>query len=186
MAEQSNFPLVLKATAAVTAGATLILALFYRFFPLDWLLSATISAGTTCYHFVMRLAVGHAVPYLVPRNAAVRCWFLPKSFEPRLYKALNVKVWKDRMPTYDPASFSLRENSLEQIVYNSCVSEAVHETIVLFSFLPLLFEMKCGAYQVFLIKSVLSGLFDSCFVIIQRYNRPRLMRILSKKESNGL
>lgn len=90
------------------------------------------------------------------------------------------------MPTYDPTSFSLKHNSLEQIVYTSCVSEAVHEVIIVFSFLPLLFALVWGAFPVFLVTSILSGLFDSCFVIIQRYNRPRLIRILSKKEANGL
>ena len=186
MAKQNNFPFVLKATAAITAGATLILTLLYHFFPLDWIQAAAISTVTTCYHFAMRLAVGSVIPHLVPRDAAARTWFREKEFEAGLYKTLKVKGWKDHLPTYDPASFSLRENTLEQIVYNSCVSEAVHDTIILFSFVPLLFALIWGAFPVFLITSVLSGLFDSLFVIIQRYNRPRLIRILSKKEANGL
>ena len=90
------------------------------------------------------------------------------------------------MPTYDPAAFSMRNNSLEQIVYNSCVSEAVHEVIVLFSFVPLLFTFLWGALPVFLITSMLAAAFDSCFVMMQRYNRPRLLRILSKKEAQSL
>ena len=90
------------------------------------------------------------------------------------------------MPPYDPASFSLKHNSLEQIVYNSCVSEAVHEVIVLFSFVPLLFTFLWGAFPVFLITSLLSAAFDSCFIIMQRYNRPRLVHILAKKEASSL
>lgn len=185
MAQQNRFPIVLKTTAAITAGATLILGLFYRFYSLDWLLSAAISTGTTCYHFAMRLAVGYVVPRLVPRDAAVRGWFREKKFEAGLYNVLRVKQWKDHMPTYDPVSFSLKHNTLEQIVYNSCVSEAVHEAIILFSFIPLLFSLKWGAFPVFLVTSILTALFDSCFVLIQRYNRPRLLRILSKKEAKA-
>ena len=185
MAQKNHFPLVLKVTAAVTAVVTLALALAYHFYPSGWILSTAISAGTTCYHFAMRLLVGHIVPRLVkkPEN---RRWFRQKGFEPKLYAALRVKQWKDHMPTYDPASFSLKHNSLERIVYNSCVSEAVHEVIVLLSFVPLLFTLLWGSFPVFLITSILAALFDSCFVIIQRYNRPRLIRILKKKEAIGL
>lgn len=178
----NRFPLVLKATAAVTAAVTLALALLYHFHPRGWILSAAISAGTTCYHFAMRLLVGHIVPRLM-RKPEARGWFRQRGFEPKLYAALKVKQWKDHMPTYDPASFSLKHNSLERIVKTSCVSEAVHEVIVLLSFIPLLFTLVWGAFPVFLITSILSALFDSCFVIMQRYNRPRLVRILKKKEA---
>ena len=183
--EKSNFPLVMTAVTAVTALVTAVLAVVYRFFPGGWVLSAAITTGTTFYHFAMRLIVGSIVPRCVhsPMN---RRWFRQKSFEPQLYDKLRVKKWKDHMPTYDPASFSLHHNSLEQIVLNSCVSEAVHEVIVPFSFLPILFTFFWGALPVFLITSMLSAAFDSCFVMMQRYNRPRLLRILAKKEANGL
>ena len=181
----SNFPKVMKTTTAAMALATVVLAIAYHFFPKDWVLSAAITAGTTFYHFAMRLIVGTIVPQCVhePMN---RRWFHQKSFEPQLYAALRVKQWKDHMPTYDPASFSLKHNSLSQIVYNSCVSETVHEVIVLFSFVPLLFTFLWGAFPVFLITSLLAAAFDSCFIIMQRYNRPRLVHILAKKEAQGL
>ena len=181
----SNFPKVIKSTAVIAALATAVLVIVYRFSSCDWLLSAAITAGTTFYHFAMRLLVGTVVPRCIKKPMARR-WFLQKHFEPRLYAFLRVKQWKDRMPTYDPASFSLHHNSLEQIVLNSCVSEAVHEVIMLFSFIPILFTFLWGALPVFLITSILSALFDGCFVVMQRYNRPRLLRILSKKEAQGL
>ena len=180
--EKSNFPLVMKAVTAATALATAVLAVSYRFFPSDWVLSAAITTGTTFYHFAMRLVVGAIVPRCT-KNPTKRRWFQEKSFEPELYRKLRVKLWKDHMPTYDPASFSLQDNSLEQIVLNSCVSEAVHEVIVLFSFVPLLFTFLWGTFPVFLITSILAAAFDSCFVMMQRYNRPRLVRILAKKEA---
>ena len=183
--EKSNFPLVMKAVTAVTALTTAVLAVSYRFFPSDWVLSAAITSGTTFYHFAMRLVVGAIVPRCV-HNPMKRRWFQEKSFEPEFYRKLRVKLWKDHMPTYDPASFSLQSNSMEQIVLNSCVSEAVHEVIVLFSFLPILFTFLWGAFGVFLTTSVLSAAFDGCFIVMQRYNRPRLLRILAKKEAKPL
>ena len=89
------------------------------------------------------------------------------------------------MPTYHPASFSLQENTLEQVIDNCCVSEAVHEVIICFSFVPLVFAIWWGVFPVFLITSIVAAAFDCSFVIIQRYNRPRLIRILSKKEALG-
>ena len=144
------------------------------------LLTFSITFGTTFYHFAMRLSVGAVVPRCV-RHPMKQPWFQQKAFEEKLYTALKIKHWKHRMPTYDPASFSLRENTLEQIVQNSCVSEAVHEVIILFSFIPLFFALWWGAFPAFLFTSVLAALFDSCFVMMQRYNRPRLIRILEKK-----
>ena len=181
----SNFPKVMKTTTSAMVLATVVLAIAYRFFPKDWVLSAAITTGTTFYHFAMRLMVGAIVPRCVHNPTKCR-WFHQKSFEPRLYMALRVKQWKDHMPTYDPTSFSLRHRSMKEIVHNTCVSEAVHEVIVLFSFVPLLFTFLWGAFPVFLITSVLSAAFDSCFIIMQRYNRPRLVHILAKKEASSL
>ena len=184
MEKNRSFPKVMKYTAAVTFAATAVLALLYHFASQGWILSAAISTGTTFYHFAMRLTVGNIVPRCI-QHPMDHSWFQPKSFEARLYEMLKVKHWKDHMPTYDPASFSLRDNTLEQIVHNSCVSEAVHEIIVLFSFVPLLFALLWGAFPVFLITSVLAAMFDGCFVMMQRYNRPRLIRILAKKEAKA-
>ena len=185
MRKQVSFPRVMKCTALVTLIVTAILALINHFFPREWLTAIAISTGTTFYHFAMRLTVGTIVPKLMPHPRRHK-WFLQRSFEPKLYKLLRVKQWKDHMPTYDPAAFSMRNNSLEQIVHNSCVSEAVHEMIVLFSLLPILFTFLWGALPVFLITSMLAAAFDSCVVMMQRYNRPRLLRILSKKEAQSL
>ena len=181
---KSNFPTVMKVTTAAMALTTAVLMALYRHFPYDWVLSSAISTATTFYHFAMRLIVGAIVPLCV-KNPMKNRWFHQKAFEPKLYALLRVKQWKDHMPTYDPASFSLRHNSMEQIAYNSCVSEAVHVVIVLFSFVPILFTYFWGALPVFLITSVLAALFDSCFVVMQRYNRPRLVRILAKKEASA-
>ena len=184
MQKAVSFPKVMKSITVVTFVATAVFALLYRFSNIGWLLDGAITAGTTFYHFAMRLLVGAIVLSCV-KNPMKSRWFQQKSFEPKLYDKLKVKHWKDRMPTYDPASFSLKENSLAQIVDNCCVSEAVHEVIMLFSFVPLSFSLIWGAFPVFLITSILSALVDGCFAVIQRYNRPRLVRILAKKEASA-
>lgn len=184
MEKTASFPRVMKGTAIASFAATAVFKLLYCFYPQDWLPAVAISTGTTFYHFAMRLAVGWIVPKMMS-NPRRRKWFHQRCFEPKLYKSLRVKQWKDRMPTYHPASFSLEENTLEQIIDNCCVSEAVHEVIICFSFVPLVFAFWWGVFPVFFITSVLAAAVDCSFVIIQRYNRPRLVRILEKKEAKA-
>lgn len=164
--------------AAVFCGVlTPLAALGYVRFRAGWLLSCAITFGTTFYHFAMRLVVGH----LIPNNFDYRKgWFQPRAFESKLYRKLRVKKWKDRMPTYDPRLFSLTENAPEQILCNMCKSEVVHEVIILLSFLPLLFSLLWDSFFVFLITSVFAAALDTAFVILQRYNRPRLARLMDK------
>ena len=149
------------------------------------MLVAAISTGTTAYHFLMRLAVGYIVPKLTRYDFDYRFpWFQPRKWEARFYKKLHVRNWKGRLPTYAPGQFSLKENTLHRIIQNMCGAEIVHEIIMMLSFLPLLTVPFFGAFPVFLITSVLAALFDSIFVIAQRYNRPRLVKILKKQEAN--
>lgn len=184
MRKPLSFANIMKAAAFFSLAAAVVLVLLYRHWQLEWLFAAAITAGTTFYHFAMRLLVGFTVPLCIKQPMKYR-WFQQKDFEPKLYRRLRVRQWKDRMPTYAPSSFSLRENTLRQVVEACCVAEAVHEVIILFSFLPLGFSRLWGAFPVFLITSLLSAGFDCCFVIMQRYNRPRLVRILVKQEATA-
>ena len=182
----NRLPLVMKTITAVTTVMTIILAVLYRIYPRGWLLSTAISLGTTCYHFSMRLAAGAIVP-LFTRNISYRHgWFQPRKWEPDFYRRLRIKYWKSTLPTYDPSQFDLKKNTLEQVVRNTCSAEVVHEVIMVCSFVPLLFCIPFGAFPVFAITSVIAALYDSIFVIAQRYNRPRLVRLLHKKEAQGL
>lgn len=49
------------------------------------------------------------------------------------------------------------------------------------SFLPIVSGIWFGAYPVFIITSVLSALFDLIFVVMQRYNRQRVLRLLQRE-----
>ena len=170
--------------------ATLLLAVlalgvyvWFRCVPNDTTEALAITAGTFFYHFAMRLLVGALVPGLIPTGAEKHWWFREKHFEPGLYRALGVKTWKKWMPTYAPESFDLRKHTLAEIVHTSCASEAVHEVIAVLSFAPVLTVPAFGAAGVFWATSVLAALFDSCFVILQRFNRPRFLRILKKERA---
>ena len=141
----------------------------------------TITAGTCFYHFAMRLAVGALMPRILKPGAAERPYFRQRSFEPGLYKALKVKRWKNRMPTYNPDDFDPRKHSWEEILQSGCVAEAGHGLMVLLSFLPVLTVPVFGAAGVFWGTSVAAAAVDGSFVILQRFNRPRILKILQKE-----
>ena len=108
-----------------------------------------------------------------------------ETVEAKLYKALRVRRWKGRLPTYAPSQFSLETQSPEQILRNMCGAEAVHEIIMVLSLLPIGLSGFFGTPGVFLGTSLAAALFDSLFVIAQRYNRPRLMRVLMRQKLPG-
>ena len=177
------FPMVMKTTALLTGIATAALTVVHHFFPETWLLSTAISVGTIFYHFAMRLAVGAIVPLFTKCVNPSHPWFRPQHFEAPLYKMLKLRRWKGKLPTYDPSQFDLEKNSLAQVVRNMCNAELVHEVILFLSFIPLFFAIPFGDFPVFFITSVCAALYDGIFVMAQRANRPRLMRILKKKEA---
>jgi len=180
--EKSKFSFVMKSIATITLVSTLILTLVYCRNGHSGVLAAAISLGTTAYHFVMRLAVGTIVPRATDYNFDYRNpWFQPRAWEAAFYRKLGVKAWKGRLPTYAPDQFSLKTNTLLQVIQNMCGAEIVHEIIIVLSFLPLAAVPVFGEFPVFLTTSVLSALFDSLFVIAQRYNRPRLVHIYEKQ-----
>ena len=174
-----------KAMLRITGilGALFIsLLVFHQLAPAGWLLSLLITCGTFLYHFLMRLAVG----YLMPNRFTGReNWFRQKQWEPKLYEKLNVQSWKKHMPTFDPESFDLSRHSLNDVIGTMCKSEVVHEVIILFSFLPLFAAILFGEFLVFLITSLLAAAFDTLFVILQRYNRPRLMELRDRREARA-
>ena len=175
----------MKRTALITSIITAVLSILHRFYPYGWILSCAISFGTTAYHFCMRLLVGYSVHRITHYSFDYRSrWFSPRKWEATVYRFLRVKRWKQGMPTYDPSAFSMKEHTLEQVIRNMCGAEIVHEIIIVFSFIPISFSLLFGDFPVFLITSLAAALYDSIFVIIQRYNRPRLVRILNKQEAN--
>ncbi len=175
----------MKILASAFTVVFVALLIFYQFYKNGFILTMGITFGTFSYHFLMRLAVGKIVDILFHnRMDYTKWWFRPRSFEKRLYEFLRVKNWKKHIPTYDPDIFSTEKHSLEEIAQATCQSEAVHEIIVILSFLPILFTIPFGAFAAFFITSILAALLDLIFVIVQRYNRPRIVKILERRKNN--
>ncbi len=177
-----TFRAAMIGTAVVSGFLTAVSAAIHHFVPLPWLFSLAITFVTTFYHFAVRLLIGSLIPNCFDYR---KFWFREKAFEKALYRKLKLRRWKGQLPTYNPRLFSLEEYPLEQIISHMCQAEIVHEVIILFSFVPLLFSLFWGVFPVFLITSLAAAGFDTLFVLLQRYNRPRLVHLMKKQQKKG-
>ena len=84
------------------------------------------------------------------------------------------------MPSYEPELFDPQKHTWNEIAQAMCQAELVHETITFLSFVPVLFAIWFGQLPVFLITSLLAAAFDMQFVILQRFNRPRVVKFINK------
>ena len=173
----------LKRITAILLVLSVVFVLLNFYLKTDLFLILSITFCTALYHFVMRLFVGEICNKFIEPN--LKCnskWFKEKKFEKKLYKLLKVKKWKKFAPTYSPESFSLKDNSKEDIIRTMCGAEVVHELIIVFSFLPIIFSGLLDSFYEFLFTSIIAALVDSVFVIIQRFNRPRVIKLLKRSE----
>lgn len=178
-------PKVMKLTSIISIVLTLLFVALFGATSYEFFSVLAITAGTIAYHFSMRLVVGGVYDALLNNKVDYRKkWFRISKFEQKLYNLLKVKEWKGYFPTYDPDAFDKQKHSWEEIASAMCQSELVHETIIVLSFLPIFASLWFGEALVFVLTSLFSALFDSIFVVIQRYNRPRVLRILNKNSGD--
>lgn len=167
---------IMKGLAAAALVAAVTFILLYRA-GLD-VLPLAVTFGTVAYHLWIRLIVGAAFQAVMGNRADyTRRWYQPRAWEAKLYHALRVQRWKSKMPTYAPESFDPARHTWDEIAQAMCQSELVHETDMLLSFAPILFSLWFGELAVFIVTSVLAAALDLVFVIMQRYNRPTVIRI---------
>ena len=92
------------------------------------------------------------------------------------------------MPTYIPGDFTLA-NGADNLVKTMCAAELIHEVIVVMGYatllLALLCEDKAENLMIFGVTAFVAGLFDMTFVVMQRYNRPRVRRIVERQAARN-
>jgi glycosyl-4,4'-diaponeurosporenoate acyltransferase len=139
-----------------------------------------------CSHFI-----GEALP---------RRLFHPERFPFRTFKweqngkfykkHFKIELWKSKMPDKSQKVKSMEQKSvsgdrssehLQRLTLETCVAEAVHWVLLLLSGLFSIFMARPLGYVV----SVLYALSHVPLIMIQRYNRPRLMRLLRSGQNTG-
>ena len=130
------------------------------------------------YHFWLRIIMGN-VTKLFKINPE-HWWFQEAPFERKLYKLLKVKKWKGKALTYNPESFSLKLHTLEEIVQVTVKSELDHWINEIISVSAISFSLIWGEFWIFFATSLAAMIFDAQFIVIQRFNRPRLLKIIKR------
>ena len=139
-----------------------------------------VTSFTIMYHFWLRIIMGNVTKLFGIRHS--QRWFRERPFEKRLYRLLRVRRWKEKVLTYDPDAFSQEKHSLEEIANTMAKAETDHWINELISLSTLLFSLIWGEFWIFLITAVVAMIFDAQFIVVQRYNRPTVLRVIEKRK----
>lgn len=165
-----------------TVGMILFWGLYFTY-SRGIFLTLGITFGTIWYHFVMRLVVGLCCTKVGKRWMDDKDgWFRERKFEEKIYRKIRIKKWKNKLPTYHPENFSVQNHTLEELVQTMCISEIGHGIMAILSYLPLFFSILFGEFFVFFVTSFLAAGVDFVFLMVQRYNRFRIEKILGRKK----
>lgn len=127
-------------------------------------------------------------------NALPRRWFHADAFpyksfrwekDGAIYRKIGIQYWKDKVPDMSKhCSTMVRKEvpplpstkKIDALIDETCVAECVHGVLILCS-LPVVFIYPgIGGWIVW----ALCILGNSPFILIQRYNRPRLIKTQSR------
>lgn len=168
----------------VTALFCLFIALYYYFLH-PALLTLTITFFTFSYHLTMRLAVGYTLNAIINNKVNYnKKIFQEMPFEKKFFKLIKMHKLKKHAPTFNPKYFDIK-NGLESVIMASCQAEIIHTVIFFLSYLPIVFCIFWNSFWAFFITSVISSFIDLYFILLQRYNRPRLIKALQRQKKQA-
>ncbi|MDO4566009.1 MAG: glycosyl-4,4'-diaponeurosporenoate acyltransferase [Oscillospiraceae bacterium] len=136
-------------------------------------------------------ALSFVLGRLLPKS-----WFNSEAFpyksftfekEGRLYNKLNIKSWQNKLPdmsrvlprTMPEKRVGLSADSakLRVMLEETCVAEFIHVLLIAASFFCFRLWEGAGGAAVFAVYNLLGNL---PFILMQRYNRPRLQKALRR------
>lgn len=143
------------------------------------------------------VAINVILPWLVrffipKRLFNENAWlFKERKSESAFYRKIKVGKWKDKLPDAEKLIHfqrsclpcSIDENYINRFITECCIAELGHLSVGIAGFfsllLPLLLpqELRFKAVIIFFIISIIDLFAQALFIIIQRYNRPRLIKL---------
>lgn len=143
--------------------------------------------------------LAHYVGESLPRSLFSEYKFPYRSFKwengGKLYNCLRIKKWKTRLPDMSRVmqdmlpkrvTFDATSGNIDALIKETCVAECIHHWLCVFS---------VGIYLIWknYVGVILAIVFVACnlpFMMIQRYNRPHLIKLrnklLKREERNGV
>lgn len=139
--------------------------------------------------------LAHPVGQALPRR-----WFsgdrwpwasAPFEKEGRFWRKLGVHRWKDKVPDMSRLLGDMVKKRLAPdgktdyalLVQETCVAECVHCWLVALSVGMLFLWKSVWSWALWLVYNLLGNV---SFILIQRYNRPRLLRLAEKENKKRL
>lgn len=145
-----------------------------------------IAALTTFLHFSIRIIIGQIVKAIC-KNIKFNynsIWFKSYSVDHHLYNFLHIKNIKNKMISANPYMFDIFHRRIDEVLHYMTVAEIVHEISFVASYVPCLLIFVYGSPEIFIITSVIASIVDLLYVFIQRYNRPRLLEMMTIKKGS--
>ena len=105
----------------------------------------------------------------------------------KVYEKLGIKHWKDRLPDMSKIMpdmvkkkmSAVKSQGMDVLIAETCVAECVHWALILLSLGIFFFWRGAWAVVFWLVYNLLGNL---PFIIIQRYNRPRLVMLEQRRK----
>lgn len=166
----------------VTLTSAVCFFLYYSgIFQSDVVLWIGIVSFMILFHFGGRIFMGEMTKKLkINYNHP---FYKQRKFEKKLYKILRVRKWKDKVLTFEPEMYDFQNRTLPQLATTMAKSELDHWINEIISIISIFFTLIWGCFPAFFISAVLAMIFDAQFIIVQRYNRPIVLRLMQRKAS---
>lgn len=139
--------------------------------------------------------LAHPIGQALPRRwfSGDRWPWAPAPFEKegRFWRKLGVHRWKDKVPDMSRLLGDMVKKQLAPdgktdyalLVQETCVAECVHCWLVVLSVGMLFLWKSVWSWALWLVYNLLGNV---SFILIQRYNRPRLLRLAEKENKKRL
>lgn len=148
------------------------------------------------WYCILYLALTGTAAFLLGRIFPKNCFhanqppFRPFPFEKNgaIYNCLGVRRWQNKLPDMSrllpslmPAKniSTLQKEGLQRMLQETCVAEIIHALLMLTGLYCIRLWPGAGGIAIAVINAFV---FNLPFIIIQRYNRPRLLRLQKRKE----
>ena len=160
---------------------------FFRFIPM---------ALGQFFHFLLLLAIIGPIFFvigeLLPRKNFDYTAFPYRPFgwekNGEIYRRIHIHKWKDRVPDMSKHVKTMFAKEIvsprdpeytRRLILETCVAELTHYMLIFIS--PIFTQHLTGIYGY--IGMIVYALGNLPFILIQRYNRPRLVRLMEKQEA---
>lgn len=105
----------------------------------------------------------------------------------KVYEKLGIKHWKDRLPDMSKIMpdmvkkkmSAVKSQGMDVLIAETCVAECVHYWLIVLSLGIFLFWRGVWAVVFWLVYNILGNV---PFILIQRYNRPRLVLLEQRRK----